>query len=64
MSAQGRIEKVERMIKTMRRDGVNAAEACGDFESGDAIRHAAEAALEMLFDLSTELEPEGELLAA
>lgn len=57
MTAQERIQTIERMIKAMRRDGMNAAEAAGDFETGDAIHHTAKAALELLSGLRAELEP-------
>ncbi len=58
MTAQERIEKIERTIKAMKRDGMSCAEACGDYEAGDSINLTAECALELLCDLRAELEPE------
>jgi hypothetical protein len=62
MTTQERIEKVERMVKGMMRD----AQASEDFEMVDSISRTGFAALELLFDLRAELEPEvtDELLAA
>jgi hypothetical protein len=58
MTTQERIEKIERMIKAMKRDGMSAAESCGDYEAGKGIYQTAECALELLFNLRAELEPE------
>jgi hypothetical protein len=62
MTTQERIEKVERMVKGIMRDG----QSCGDFEAADSIGRTGNAALELLFDLKVELESEvsDELIAA
>lgn len=62
MTTQERIEQAERMVKGMMRDGQN----CGDIEAADSINRTGNVALELLFDLRAELEPEvtKELIAA
>jgi hypothetical protein len=62
MTTQERLNKVERMVKGMMRD----AQASNDYEMVDSISRTGHAALELLFDLRAELEPEvtDELIAA
>jgi hypothetical protein len=60
MTTQERIEKIERMVKGMMRDG----QTSGDFEAADSIARTGNAALELLFDLRADLEDENLPLAA
>jgi hypothetical protein len=54
MTTQERITKLETVIKSMAREAQNST----DFECADSIARSADYALELLFDLRADLEPE------